>query len=952
MRPVLSTYRLQLHAGFRLEQARELVPYLAALGVSHIHCSPILAARRGSLHGYDVTDPTRLNPALGTEEELRALAGSLHAAGMGIVLDVVPNHMAASAQNPFWEDVLTHGSGSPFARLFDIEWRSSEPSSRPRIVLPVLGDLRVHVLERGELLLRLADGRVRVGYHEHEWPLDPLSLHAVLPFIAEEAERSGASAEVVASVRAHGRMLRALARRRARSQAAREDLARRAGDAAARVADLLRGEHALGAAAERAIVEFGAGAEGVRRLRRLLDAQRYRVVFWRRAARELNYRRFFDVNELVALHMEDPEVFDRTHARVLEWRRDGIIDGFRVDHPDGLLDPLAYLRRLADEAFEWRADARYPVWVEKILLPGELLPAAWPVAGTTGYDFLNQAERAFVHPAGFAQLERDYARLIRRRLSFALAAEAGKREALEGGLSPGVRLLTTRLVRLTLGMTPRLTPNAARTALVEVITALPVYRTYIDRHNPTGTADDRRLLEEAIAAARSRARAAPAALDQLHAVLLGPAGAETEREQLRLRFVQRFQQLSGPAMAKGVEDTAFYSWVPLASLNEVGGAAEVGSDAAGSLHAAAAARARTWPAAMLAVTTHDTKRTADVRARLDVLSELPEEWEERVYRWRRLTRPLQRRTADGNAPDVNTLYLFFQTLVGFWPVGEPMDDACRALLVERLQEYMLKAVREAKRRTSWLEPDAVYESAVSDYVAGALDPGRSASFLGEVADFAERIAPAGWWNAIARTVLQLTSPGTPDIYQGDELWNLALVDPDNRRPVDFGRRRDLLHSLGAPDSDTPGGELLDAIVSQPADGRLKLHVTRQLLHARRNRPELFVAADYQPLEAMGARANGVIAFARRAGESWMVVVVPRFTAAGGAGSAPPVGRGFWGDTTLRMPPGCEGRTLTCALGGTSVRPYREGIPVANALVQAPAAVLLTTGPTLPRSAPE
>ena len=942
MRPILSTYRLQLHAGFRFAQVRDLVPYLAALGVSHVHCSPILAARRGSLHGYDVTDPTRLNPALGTEDELRALAATLHAAGLGMVLDVVPNHMAASAENPFWEDVLTHGSGSPFARMFDIEWRSSEPSSRPRVVLPVLGDLRVHALERGELRLRLIDGRVRVGYHEHEWPLDPLSLHTLLPLVAEEAERAGVAVDLVASVRAHGRMLRALARRRARSQPAREDLARRAGEAAARMGDLLRSEPALGDAAERAIAEFGGGPDGARRLRRLLDIQRYRVVFWRRAARELNYRRFFDVNELVALHMEDPEVFDRTHARVLEWCHEGIIDGFRVDHPDGLLDPLAYLRRLADEAFEWRADARYPVWVEKILMRNELLPAAWPVAGTTGYDFLNQVERVFVHPTGFAQVEQDYARLIRRRLSFALAAETGKRDALEGGLSPGVRLLTTRLLRLADGTPPALTANAARTALVEVITALPVYRTYIDRHSPTGTAADRRLLEEAIALARSRGRALVSALDHLEAVLLGPPGTEAEREQLRLRFVQRFQQFSGPAMAKGVEDTAFYSWVPLASLNEVGGAPEVEGDTVAALHAGAAARAHTWPRAMLTVTTHDTKRTADLRARLDVLTELPDEWEERAYRWRRLTRPLQRRTPDGNAPDVNTLYLFFQSLIGLWPVDEVVDAACREALTGRLQEYMLKAVREANRRTSWLDPDAVYESAVTEYVAGALDPDRSGAFLSDVAGFAERIAAAGWWNAIARTVLQLTSPGIPDIYQGDELWNLALVDPDNRRAVDFDRRRRMLDELADAGQRGADTSALDALVGRPADGRLKLLVTHQLLQARRSRPELFACADYQPLEAAGPRARQVVAFARRAGQAWLVAVVPRLLTSACAGSALPVGPTFWRDTTLTLPAELNGRPLECVLAGTAVAPAGRTLPLGAALGRLPVAVLLAT----------
>jgi (1->4)-alpha-D-glucan 1-alpha-D-glucosylmutase len=947
VRPILSTYRLQLHSGFRLADVGNLVPYFAALGVTHLHCSPLLAARRGSLHGYDVADPTRLNPDLGTEDELRALADTMHRAGLGLVLDVVPNHMAASAESPFWVDVLTHGSGSPFARWFDIEWRSGGPSSRPRIVLPVLGDLRVHAIERGELRIELGDGRMHVAYHEHEWPLDPLSLHAVLPMVADDAEETGVAPELVASVRAHGRMLRALARRRVRTQSAREDLARRASDAAARIEDLLRSERPLEAAAERAVAAFGAGPEGPRRLRRLLDAQRYRLVFWRREARELNYRRFFDVNELVALHMEDPEVFERTHAKVLEWRREGIIDGFRIDHPDGLLDPLGYLRRLADEAFEWRADARYPVWVEKILMPGEQLPAVWPVAGTTGYDFLNQVEQLFVHPGGFAQVERDYAHLIRRRLSVALAAEAGKREALGGGLSPGVRLLAIRLMRLAEGAQPPLTLNAARSALIEVITALPVYRTYIDRHLPTGGADDRRLLEEAVTAARARGRAAPAALDLLHAVLLGAPGEAAEREQLRLRFIQRFQQLSGPAMAKGVEDTAFYAWVPLASLNEVGGAPELAPDATAALHGAAAARAVSWPGAMLSVTTHDTKRSADLRARLDLLSEWPDEWEERVYRWRRLTRPLQRRTEHGNAPDVATLYLFFQSLLGVWPVGDVVDARCLDTLTRRLQQYMLKAVREAKRRTSWLEPDALYESALADYITGALDPSRSADFLADVAAFAARVAEGGWWNSIARTVLQLTSPGVPDVYQGDELWNLALVDPDNRRPVDFERRRRLLNEAALADPGGVGRSFLDALVSSPEDGRLKLHVIHRLLHARRHAPALFVGADYQPLTAAGEHARETVAFARRAGESLMIVVVPRLTSAAGAASGrpvgPPVGPAFWGDTSLPVPPGWERAPFTCALSGTEVLPTDGTVRVAETFARLPAAVLLAGG---------
>ena len=942
MAPILSTYRLQLHAGFRLEHVRALIPYFAALGVTHLHCSPLLAARPGSVHGYDVTDPARLNPALGTEDEFVRLAGRLREAGIGLVVDIVPNHMAASTENPFWEDVLMHGSGSRFARWFDIEWRAGEPTPRPRVVLPVLGDLRAHALERGELSLAVVHGRLRVRYFEHQWPLDPLTLFPVLEAIADAATDQGVDPAAVGAIRAHGRMLRALSRRRGRTEAERQAAASRAESAAARLAHLFRDDGPARAAAAEGVRRFTAPPAGTARLRRLLDAQAYRLVFWRRAARELNYRRFFDVNELVALHMEDPEVFEQVHAKVLEWRRAGLVDGFRIDHPDGLLDPLGYLRRLADDAFEWRGDARYPVFVEKILTPGEQLRAGWPVAGTTGYDFLNETERLFVDPAGLAEIERDYRRLIRRPLDFATVADAGKRRALEGGLSPGVRSLAARLLRLAAPGGPRLSPAQARVALIDVIVALRVYRTYVDRHTPAGTAEDRELLENALAAARARGRAPPAALDLLAGVLLAEPGADAEREQLRLRFVQRFQQLSGPAMAKGVEDTAFYAWAPLASLNEVGGSPEVRSEDAGTaFHAAAVARAGTWPGAMLGATTHDTKRSADVRARLDVLSEIPAEWEERVYRWRKLNRPLQRRTADGRAPDANALYLFFQALVGIWPVGESVDQACRRGLAERLGEYMLKAVREARQRTSWLEPAAEYEEALAAYVAAALDPVRSGEFLADVAAFAHSIAVAGWCNGLARTVLQFTSPGVPDLYQGDELWNFALVDPDNRRPVDYERRQRALEDVAQCGPGRERSSFLAACMASPADGRLKLHVIRCLLHARREHPDLFVGAGYEPAVAMGSGAGNLISFTRRREENAMLVIVPRLVARRGAREgAWPIGRDVWADSAVPVPEPLRNRGVRCVLSGARLQLVGPTVAAGDALARFPAAVLV------------
>jgi (1->4)-alpha-D-glucan 1-alpha-D-glucosylmutase len=940
MRPILATYRLQFHAGFRLEDARRLVPYLRKLGVTHLHASPLLAARTGSMHGYDVTDPTRLNPALGTLDDLSALVSALHEADMGLVLDIVPNHMAASTENPFWEDVLTYGASSQFARWFDIEWRAGDPATRPRVLLPVLGDLRVRVLARGELALALEDGRVRVRYHEHSWPVDPLTLAPLFDNAAEEWERTGQPG--AALLREEARQLRRLVRRRAREPSAHAQMHDRATASARQIAALVSSDRTAHDALSRAVTGFAAGAEGQRRFRRLLDAQQYRLVYWRRAARELNYRRFFDVNELIALHMEDPEVFDRTHALVLSWREAGWVDGFRIDHPDGLLDPLGYLRRLADEAFDWRGDARYPLYAEKILSPGETLRVAWPVAGTTGYDFLNDAERVFLDPVGVREIEADYARLRRRPVRCLDAEHDGKRRALESGLSSGVRLVAARLLRLR-HEGPMPPPGAVRRAIVEIITGLSVYRTYVDRHTPTGTPEDRSRLEAAVEAARSAGRASAPAIDLVADALLGGPRADAEQEQLRLRFVQRFQQLSGPAMAKGVEDTAFYACVPLLPLNEVGGSTSLGvEDPVAAFHGANELRARQWPGSMLAVTTHDTKRTADVRSRLDVLSEMPAEWEERVYRWRKWNRAHQRRTPSGSVPDVNTIYLLFQTLVGIWPVGQIVDDECRGSLRLRVREYMLKAVREAKLQTSWLDPDAEFEDGLTAYIDACLDPARSRRFLDDLAQFVGRVAHAGWWNALARQTLHFTAPGAPDLYQGDDLWNFALVDPDNRRPVQYDERIRALDDIqGRYASLSDRESLLDELLSRPADGRLKMHILSRALAARRGEPELFVGGEYLPLEIQGSRAGQVVAFGRRSERALSVTVVPRLAAAS-VGAGIPAGRAFWADTAIVLPDGFEGGPLVCAFDGHQARPLRGRLPVAEALARLPAALLMGT----------
>jgi len=693
--------------------------------------------------------------------------------------------------------------------------------------------------------------------------------------------------------------------------------------------------------------QYAQGEGGPARLRRLLDAQVYRLVHWRRAAREINYRRFFDVNDLIALHMEDPEVFAQTHVLPLEWRRRGWVDGFRIDHPDGLLDPLGYLERLAKASSADPSGEPTPIYLEKILSPGERLRDSWPVAGTTGYDFLNDAESLFLDPQGTLAIEREYRRLLRRPLDFPTVAREGKRLVLESGLSAGVRRLADRLLKLAGPGRPL--PAVRRqhlaVAIVETIVSLRVYRTYIDERCPVPQGEDRRLLEEALADARSRGRAAAPALDLLEAVLLGhPDWTDLpEISRFRLRFVQRFQQLSGPATAKGIEDTAFYVYAPLLSRNEVGGGPDTSlSHPVDDFHRSNAHRAERWPGTLLTVTTHDTKRSADARARLDVLTELPDEWARRVELWRGMSYGYATMVRGRRAPDANTWYHVLQAVLAVWPlhrleVGE-LDE-----LRSRLSEYALKAAKEAKVHTSWTEPDHPFETALQTALDALLSPARSPRFLDDVDRLARWVGRAGLWNSLARTVLHLTSPGVPDLYQGDELGNFSLVDPDNRRPVDFDHRARLLeeveHGFAQPPDARRG--FLAELVMHPEDGRLKLHTIRRLLGARRDWPDLFLQGSYLPLQLMGPAAEAVVGFARETSSRRAVILVPRLLASRITADSPGQEPALWGDSVLGLPPGWP-RHWTCALSGETLESTPEGgLRIIDAFRILPAACLLS-----------
>jgi (1->4)-alpha-D-glucan 1-alpha-D-glucosylmutase len=867
--PLTATYRVQLSADFNFSQAREIVPYLERLGISHLYSGPILTPRHASSHGYDVADPTRVNAELGGESGLRALATDLHARSMGLIVDIVPNHMGVGADNPFWDDLLAHGRRSRFAHWFDVDWGAGGEDGR-HVVLPVLDDERPAVIARGDLGLRIDehDGP-RIVYRDLSFPIDPATSPPEL-------------------------------------QLAQFDPAAR----------------------REAIALFANERNGGSRMAALLDAQHFRLVAWRADAAP-NYRRFFDVNDLVSLRMHDPLVFEETHALLFRLIDDGVIDGVRVDHVDGLRDPATYLGRLRD-----RIDDR-PIFVEKILSGDERLRASWPVQGTTGYEFLADLDDLFIDPAGAAEIERGYRNLRKlREVTFRSTAHEGKRAVLRGPLSAEVARLAASIAPLARDAGAPADDAELADGIVELIAALPVYRTYID---PSGAVhpDDRAVIERAMGDVGTRHVAGEAATRFVTALLLGTIAAESE---LRASFVSGFQQLSGPAAAKGVEDTALYVYSPLIARNEVGGSpARALGDAAGRLHESAARRALQWPLSLTCTNTHDTKRSGDVRSRLVALSEMPREWNRAVRRWRRLNAKHRVAVNGRLAPDTNTEYLLYQTLIALWPTprgGRRVDDlpdrTWRDAIQRRLVQYMLKAVREAKTRTSWSRPDARYEEAVRRFTGAILEPSEDAPFLPDVARLVSRLAPVGAWNALARLAVHLTAPGTPDVYQGDEFWNYALVDPDNRRPVDYAARGVALDDLRDFERVFEDGSPLDL-----GDPRLKLFVTSRLLLARRSHPELFTRGSYTPLKIRGPKAQHIFAHAREFGGKAVVVAVPRLSCELVEGS-----ESCWLDTAVELPNSLRGRPLRPVIAGKPVVADSDSIPIQRLLDPLPIGVLV------------
>jgi (1->4)-alpha-D-glucan 1-alpha-D-glucosylmutase len=911
--PPSTTYRVQFHAGFTFRDACELVPYLHALGVSHLYASPYLRARSGSTHGYDVADPNALNPELGTEQDYSDLVAALKQHGMSQLVDVVPNHMGIGDPGNYrWRDVLENGPASIYAPFFDINWAPLQAPTQDheRIVVPTLGDQYGKVLENGELSVRYDSrrGAFFIAYYEHNFPVAPDSypmlLEACLEALEEELGRRNAHVQELASILT---ALRYLPPRRTNLEPdAVEERNREKEIIKRRIRQLHRSSPPFRAAlveSLKAINGEPGAPESFDRLDALLAEQSYRLAFWRVAAEEINYRRFFDITELAAVRMEDPGVFRDTHRLLLRFVQEGKIAGLRIDHPDGLRDPAGYLRRLQKHCLaaldlDDEARARFYVVVEKILQSGEPLRPDWPVDGTTGYDFLNDLNGLFVARQNEAFFDNTYSRFLRQGpVRFPDLANSAKKMIMLISLASEVNELAYLLKRI--AGDDRLhrdfTLNSLAFVIREVIAALDVYRTYIDPDTGAASEADRRAIEQAVAEAKRRnPRTDPSVFDFVgDTLLLRDERSDWERPR-KLAFIARFQQTTGPVMAKGVEDTAFYQYNRLVSLNEVGGEPDEFGRSLTAFHRANLARARAWPASLLATSTHDTKRSEDVRARINVLSELPREWRSALTRWSRLNGRKKRLVEGRPAPDRNEEYLLYQGLLGAWPCTRP-DEA----FTERIAAFMLKALKEAKVNTSWINPNAAYEDAVAAFVHAILDTSDTNPFLEDFAGLQQRVAFVGMFNSLSQTLLKLGSPGVSDIYQGNELWDLSLVDPDNRRPVDYARRQADLQALCS-------GSVTAADLLAHADaGRIKLYVTWRLLHLRRSLPGLFVGGSYSPLRAVGrARTpRHVCAFARSDAGRTLIVAAPVLIASllRDLPQQPPIGPTVWRDDWLPVP---------------------------------------------------
>jgi (1->4)-alpha-D-glucan 1-alpha-D-glucosylmutase len=940
----ISSYRLQLNPSFTFADATALVPYLADLGITECYCSPILAARPGSTHGYDLCDYGQLNTDLGGTTGFAAFVNALRDHGLGLVVDFVPNHMSADPSvNVWWRSVLENGPSSPFAHYFDIDWDPAKAELRGKILLPILGDQYGVALETGALQLEFEGGVARLRYGQTDLPLNPRQLGRLLEYRLEALREAmpvdDPDLMELQSILFHLERLPPYTDIDPHLVAERQ---REKEVAQGRLLTLLERAPTIRAHLERNVAAFNGTAgnsASFDRLHELLEAQPYRLASWRTAGHEINYRRFFDVNELAGIRMEVPAVFEAAHELIGRLIRDGAVTGIRLDHIDGLFDPPQYLEDLARLAAPGDS-----IWtlVEKILSPGERIDDTWSAHGTTGYEVLNALNALYVDPTRARAFRTVYARFTGHRERFDDVVYASKELISTTSMASELNVLARALNRISESHRRfrDFTLDSLQEALREMIACFPVYRTYVRREGWSPW--DEATVDRAIGDALHRNPALEPTIFQFIRRMLLPEAvsnlAPDDRER-QIAFAMKFQQYTSPVQAKGVEDTAFYRYFPLLSINEVGGDPTRFGISVAEFHAANQDRLRYRPFTMVTTTTHDTKRSEDVRARLNALSEMPERWRGMLGQWARTNASARSLVQGRPAPDRADEYHLYQVLLGAWPsdsAGTPDED-----FAGRIREYMLKAMREAKVHTSWMNQADDYERAVLRFVDRILTAPKYEAFRRTFESFAREIAWYGMLNALSQLALKLTVPGVPDFYQGTELWTLTLVDPDNRRPVDFRRRAEVLAECRAL-QEAPTSADARRLFDRWQDGRIKLYVTLAGLQLRRRQPDLFLAGEYVPLDPAGERADHVVAFLRWRGDEIVLVVVPRLVTAWSAdGPDIPVGPAQWGDTNLPVPAAIAGRRFTNVLTGECIR-MDDRTPVSTLLATLPVGLFLAT----------
>jgi (1->4)-alpha-D-glucan 1-alpha-D-glucosylmutase len=949
-----ATYRLQFNNRFRFADATRIITYLHDLGITDVYASPYFKAKKGSLHGYDIVDPNALNPEVGTEEDCAALSAELRRHGMGQVLDIVPNHMCVdSSENLWWMDVLENGPSSPYAKFFDIDWTPVKKELKDKVLIPILGNQYGNILEGQELRLVFEEGAFFVYYYEHKFPLRPQTYVVALEYGLEELrvrlpEADPDLAEFLSIMTAlrHLPSYTETDPERITERYREKEVIKR------RLWALVTQNDGIKAHIENNVLLFNGtrgDAKSFDLFDDLMNQQVYRLAHWRVATEEINYRRFFDVNGLGAIRMEHPAVFAATHALIFRMIREGSVTGLRVDHPDGLYNPVEYFHRLqrgcfvqqglaaqsgegenqaapgvAEQVLAQQYDeevlrdpAFKPFYIvgEKILTKSERMPEDWPIFSTTGYVFLNTVNSVFIDGEQAKTFDAIYEKFIRTRVNVQDVIYEKKKLVMQVAMSSEVNTLGHYLNDLSEKNrhTRDFTLYSLRSAIIEVTAAFPVYRTYTN----TWLANDRdrQVIELAVSRAkRNNPAISESIFDFLKEVLLlrFPKDFSDENKAEWLDFVMRFQQVTGPVMAKGVEDTAFYIYNRLVSLNEVGGMPERFGTPLETFHGQNIERMKSWPHALIATETHDTKRSEDVRARINVLSEIPREWSERVRTWARLNKKKKGAIDGSEAPSRNEEYLLYQTLIGAWPVEGVEGNAFDAF-AQRIKDYMIKASREAKVNTSWINPHAEYEQAMLAFIDRILQPSPQNQFLNDLLPFQRMVSHYGMFNSLSQTLLKICAPGVPDFYQGTELWDFSLVDPDNRRPVDFAKRVSMLTELKQKEAEMTGVQLAWDLSLNKEDGRIMLYLVHKALAFRRENRSLFEQGEYLPLAAEGMRAGHTCAFARKLGGKCLVAAVPRFlTRLISGGGSLPFGRAVWEDTRLLLPeigPGAQFRNI-------------------------------------------